>query len=354
LLHKYKKKVFNKLFGILWLHFNEAKRLFINVLCGFVPSKKLRFRIRARALFPVMKDYNLQRVITSKQSTAGNTVYPSSINIAFCFDENVMEQAKTAVTSLLCSASPHGCNIYCIVQKNFQQSFKSEVQNIVKKQGDRSSITFLEANNDFNQSCIWKETQAIYYRLMLPHLLPDLDKIIYADVDVIFHNNLAEVDQVDLGSSLVAGVKDILNVSSIWRREKSEHFKRLTRGQYINSGFLVLNLKELRKGNIYDQWITLSNEIGHRYPDQNILNYTCAGRKLFLPLKYNFIPQVYTRALLENVYSLEEYNEAVSHPVMIHYAGQSRSLWERSSSYLKKLEANDTVQSHEKHLSKNG
>jgi hypothetical protein len=52
---------------------------------------------------------------------------------------------------------------------------------------------------------------------------------------------------------------------------------------------------------------------------------------------------VYTRALLENVYSQEEYNGAVSHPVMIYYAGQAKSLWEKSSLYLKKIEANDTV-----------
>jgi lipopolysaccharide biosynthesis glycosyltransferase len=255
----------------------------------------------------------------------------SSINIAFCFDENVMEQAKLSIRSLLHSAGPIHYNIHCVVSKNFQQSFKSELKNIIKIQDDSSSIIFLEANDDFNQSCPWK-TPAIYYRLMLPRLLSRLDKIIYADVDAIFHNNLAEADRVNLGSNFVAGVKDILNVSSIWKKEKDNFLKQqLIRGEYINSGFLIMNLKELRSQNLYEKWLELSKDAYHKYPDQNILNYTCEGRKLFLPLKYNFIPQVYARSLLEDVYSLEEYNEAISQPVMIHYAGQARELWKENA-----------------------
>jgi lipopolysaccharide biosynthesis glycosyltransferase len=133
---------------------------------------------------------------------------------------------------------------------------------------------------------------------------------------------------MDFGSNLVAGVKDILNVSSIWKKEKGDFFRRrLIRGEYINSGFLIMNLKELRKQDVYEQWMALSRSDTHPYPDQNILNYTCEGRKLLLPLKYNFVPQVYARSLLENVYSLDEYNEAVSRPVMVHYAGQAKALW---------------------------
>jgi lipopolysaccharide biosynthesis glycosyltransferase len=311
--------------GKFWLYFNRFRRLFVNIFCGFIPSKKLRFRLRSWILFPAI-EHNPKSLAVLESRAAKNTA-DSSIDVAFCFDENVVEQAKLSIVSLLRSAGSVSYNIYCLVPKNFRQSFKNELESIIKKQCDSSSITFLEANDDFEQSCKWK-TPAIYYRLMLPRLLPHLDKIIYADVDTIFHNSLAEVNRVNLGLNLVAGVKDMLNVSSAWKSVKDNFLKRkLVRGEYINSGFLIMNLKELRIQNLYEKWVEISLENDHLFPDQNILNYTCKGKKLFLPLKYNFVPTVYARALLENVYSLDEYNEAIAHPIMVHYAGRSKELW---------------------------
>jgi lipopolysaccharide biosynthesis glycosyltransferase len=273
--------------------------------------------------------YSPKQVAILRARILKNSAHFVPVNIAFCFDENVMEQAKLSISSLLHNAGSVSYNIYCIVPKNFQQSHKSELENILAKQRNHSSIIFLEANNDFDQSYMWK-TQAVYYRLMLPCLLPHLDKIIYADVDTVFHDNLQSADQINLNSNLIAGVKDILNVSSIWKREKDAFFEQLIRGEYINSGFLIMNLKELRSQNLYEKWLELSKGAYHKYPDQNILNYTCERRKLFLPLRYNLIPQIYARALLENVYSPQEYEEAISQSVMIHYAGRARELWKRS------------------------
>ena len=237
-----------------------------------------------------------------------------------------MKEVNSSLMSLLNNTGGCCYNIYYVVNKSFPQSLKDELKNIVKKQDGRSFITFLETNSDFDCSSRWK-TPAIYYRLMLPHLLHDLDKIIYADVNTIFHDNLMEIDQIDLGGAFIAGVKDIINVSSIWNLEEKEgHFRNLTKGEYINPGFLIMNLKELRAQNLYEKWLSMSMKTTYKYPDQDILNHTCEGRKLFLPLKYNLIPQVYTKALLENIYPLEEYNEAISQPVMIHYAGQAKQL----------------------------
>jgi lipopolysaccharide biosynthesis glycosyltransferase len=282
--------------------------------------------MKGRVLFPII-NRNLNKIVASKKMPLDKNyekdINLAPINVAFCFDENVAKQTRLSITSLLCNAGCCSYDIYCVVPKNFQQSSKSELENIAKKYDNSSSITFLKADTDFDQSFIWK-APAIYYRLMLPHLLPHLDKIIYADIDTMFCDNLKSADQIDLCSNLIAGVKDILNTSYMWEKEKNKFFKRLIiKNKYINSGFLIMNLKKMRKQNLYDQWVILSKDTGHRFPDQDILNYTCEGNKLLLPLKYNFVPQMYTRALLENIYSIEEYKEAMSSPVMIHYAGRA-------------------------------
>jgi lipopolysaccharide biosynthesis glycosyltransferase len=197
------------------------------------------------------------------------------------------------------------------------------LEDIVKKQDPKSSINFLEANHDFDQSYFDRFTVGIYYRLMLPQFLPHLDKIIYSDVDVIFCNAMEEADQVDLRDHLIAGVKDTFNLSKAERRKKRK-YKLLDDRQYLCSGFLIMNLKALRNQSLYNTWIELSKNKSFNYPDQDILNYTCRGRKLSLHLKYSFIPmgqKGYNKCLRENVFLRQEYEEATNKPTILHYAG---------------------------------
>ncbi|MDR1366904.1 MAG: glycosyltransferase family 8 protein [Puniceicoccales bacterium] len=248
----------------------------------------------------------------------------NKIDIAFCFDENVWTQAGVAIASLFYN-SKNSCNycIYCVVSTGINQFSRRELEIIVKKGDPQSSITFLEANHDFDQSYFDQFTVGMYYRLMLPKLLPHLDKIIYSDVDVIFCENLLEVDQIDLGDNWIAGVKDTFNLSTS-KVHKKKKYKLLDDHKYLCSGFLIMNLKALREQNLYNTWIELSKNTSFNSPDQDILNYTCHGKKLPIPLKYAFIPlgeKNYDRCLSENIYSQQEYEEAINRPILIHFAG---------------------------------
>jgi lipopolysaccharide biosynthesis glycosyltransferase len=199
-----------------------------------------------------------------------------------------------------------------------------ELKKIVEKQDPNSSITFLEANNDFNKSYFDKFTVGIYYRLMLPKLLLHLDKIIYSDVDVIFCNDMIEADKIDVNNCWIAGVKDAFNLNKSEKRKKMK-YKSLDDHQYLCSGFLLMNLKMLREQDIYNRWVELSKNKSFNYPDQDILNCTCQDRKLSIPLKYSFIPmgeKSYNQCIKDNIYSHQEYEDATNNPINIHYAGR--------------------------------
>ncbi|MCA6070077.1 MAG: hypothetical protein LE180_03060 [Endomicrobium sp.] len=45
------------------------------------------------------------------------------------------------------------------------------------------------------------------YRVLLPKLLLDVDKILYTDVDVIFNDDLQELDKIDVSKYYVAVAK---------------------------------------------------------------------------------------------------------------------------------------------------
>jgi lipopolysaccharide biosynthesis glycosyltransferase len=55
-------------------------------------------------------------------------------------------------------------------------------------------------------------SKGIFYRLQLPILLPDVKKIIYADSDTIFLDDLSVLTSIDIDGKLVLGVKDTANL----------------------------------------------------------------------------------------------------------------------------------------------
>jgi lipopolysaccharide biosynthesis glycosyltransferase len=244
------------------------------------------------------------------------------MNIAFCFDENLWKQAGVVIASLLLNSAGKCCyNIYCVVPKAVYLSDRNELKNMVSELDPHSTIVFLDANADFDDSFTRGYSKGIYYRMMLPHLLPDLEKITYIDVDTLFLDSLADIEDINMTGFYVAGVKDIINAQSHWKYLPADNKHSLV-GGYINSGIIILNLKLIRENGLYERWLELSKTKKYDYPDQDVLNITCMGKILHLPLRYNFIlwsESEYKQFISEGVHSHEEYEHAKYTPVVLHY-----------------------------------
>jgi lipopolysaccharide biosynthesis glycosyltransferase len=120
-----------------------------------------------------------------------------------------------------------------------------------------------------------------FARLALPSLVKE-DKILYIDTDAIVRKDISKVWRVDLKDYYVAGCKD-------YGVLKQNIYETLNiTGKYINSGFVLFNLKKIREDNIQEKWF---EEIKNRellFPDQDALNLVCQHNELYLPSMYNF------------------------------------------------------------------
>ena len=88
-----------------------------------------------------------------------------------------------------------------------------------------------------NWQVVGKYTPAVYYRLSLSDIIKDLDKIIYLDCDTIVHKDLTELYIIKMGKYCYMGFPG---------HEIGYMVINGTRN-FINSGVLLINLKELRK-----------------------------------------------------------------------------------------------------------
>ena len=82
-------------------------------------------------------------------------------------------------------------------------------------------------------------TPAALLKFSLGELLPDLDKVLYLDGDILVRKNLAPIFDLDLGEKVLAAAPDTGVIS--FPRPIHAEVKR-----YFNSGVMLLNLKKMR------------------------------------------------------------------------------------------------------------
>lgn len=128
-------------------------------------------------------------------------------------------------------------------------------------------------------------TTPSYYRLLIPELIKEYDKVIYADVDIIFRMDLTDLYNTDISSYYLAATRDLgLNFD----KDGIEYISSqgIAQGQYLQAGLIVLNCRKMNQDNLVDKFRGFATK-NLRFQDQDILNLSCKGQVLYLPMKYN-------------------------------------------------------------------
>ena len=109
-------------------------------------------------------------------------------------------------------------------------------------------------------------------RLALHRLLPDEDRVLYLDCDVIAMFDFSEIFDIDLQGNVLAAVREPARCKNPFI--------------YFNAGVLLMDLAKLREG-IGDEMLHMANTKKLACPDQDAINLLCQGRILELPPTYN-------------------------------------------------------------------
>lgn len=126
-------------------------------------------------------------------------------------------------------------------------------------------------------------TRSTYLRLLIPDLMPQEDRVIYMDCDMVVTGDLSLPAQIDLGDAPVAAVA----CPNPDRRELAA--TGTAQGEYVNAGFLVMNLPVWRQENLSLRCMELLSDPARPLlsEDQSAVNIACRGRILHLPAAFN-------------------------------------------------------------------
>jgi lipopolysaccharide biosynthesis glycosyltransferase len=136
------------------------------------------------------------------------------IPVVLSADNNYAPQMYVTMLSTLKNANKNTCYYFhLLIPSNFEQRYKDEIVKFVNKYDCK--ITFIDMGTKlFGVMIPGNFPLAASYRLMAPGLLPNFDKCLYMDVDVIVYYDLADLyNNTDLGDCYIAGVKDATPLS---------------------------------------------------------------------------------------------------------------------------------------------
>lgn len=207
----------------------------------------------------------------------------NKIPIVFAFDNNIIQAACVCISSLMMNAKDDTFyDIFILHSKNVELK-KSEL-NKISDYYNNCKIQYRVVGDEFDNAFeIRHVTKATYYRLLIPNIITEYDKVVYSDVDIIFRMDLAEVYNQDITNNYIAATLDLgLNNE----KKYLDSVEGLEIGKYIQAGFAIYNLKEMRDDNMVEKFKCLAKN-NYTYQDQDVINIACKGKIKYLPPCYN-------------------------------------------------------------------
>ena len=167
--------------------------------------------------------------------------------IVFAINESYYKQLETVIVSILENSQSNF--EFIVLSKGLPEFCKDAIGKTISLYGDRSSARFIDLSKVKNiniESLMSRRDDYCYisvetfYRFYIPSLLPEYDKVIYLDADILFFDDLQNLYKIDVDQVYVGAVKDTYVTSIVGQNKKSETRPKISFRDYLAT---VLNVK---------------------------------------------------------------------------------------------------------------
>lgn len=238
------------------------------------------------------------------------------INIAFFINDKYACHCAVTMASILTSSNNEDFHKFYIVNTDLQEDSKRKLEKLKKIKNfeieyvnfDRTLIKCVPPNVGVHIS---EETNC---RLKTAYMLPNVNKVICMDCDLIVLKSLKELWDTD--------IKDYESACTLDLPHSSDEVKtKANLKNYFNSGVMLANLTKWREhdteGKIFAGIEKYSKIL--RYPDQDSLNIGINENMKQLEYKYNVLA-AFTDCYPQEVQQAGE----LDNPVVVHWAGATK------------------------------
>ena len=212
-----------------------------------------------------------------------------------------------------------------IVTSDFSEENINKIKQIEQEYIGQCSINFVVMDKRFDnaKNGTGYIANAAAFRFVLGEKLPQYDKVLYLDTDILVFDDLSSLYSINIKNNYIGGVFSIGHYLYNDEYKYRERINIPDLYNYVNSGVLLFNLKMIRENNIEVKLQSLVGSFNDSV-DQHIFNKVCYGKIQLIPPKYNVTrtnDSIYRSEKCLIAFSNKEREETFN-PIIYHYTGR--------------------------------
>ncbi len=247
----------------------------------------------------------------------------NNIHIALVSSDEYMKYTAVVMLSVLQHLPSKQSIFFHILTEDITDNSKNKILKMKKKYNFDVEYIYID-DDKFKMIEKIKTPNHVkritYARLFLPDLLPNLDKILCLDSDLLIKKDISKLYNLNINTYLFAAAEDA-NHSKIAERLWGN--KDLP---YFNTGVLLINLQKLRsinyKENLRQKIQINSNK--YQISDQDIINDAFRGYIFPISISWNFYHEYLFSLGIYKPSNVNDYKIISSSPAIIHFVGAAK------------------------------
>lgn len=239
-----------------------------------------------------------------------------SLNIVLAINDQYIGQASALIMSIHKNSKKDSSIKINILHSTVTKQHQDIMKDMVKNMDNISELNFVDISNIVTNDILDKYMYKVdswnyispesFYRLFIPNIFPQYDKVLYLDSDVIVCEDLTELYNINIDNVYVGAVSELRSFFNLVLTIDNTKFEmedylvkklNILNKSYFNAGILLLNLDKMRMDNIQEKALNFLFTKGpFVFQDQCVLNSVFTNKVKFIDKKYN----VYYKQLLFN------------------------------------------------------
>ena len=274
------------------------------------------------------------RLFLYKEDNNTNEINKEKIHIAMSIDKNGIYISLVSMVSALENNNQNkNILIYHLLLSHDFNMEKIEYFESLKEKYD-FRINYYIIPNIFNKYKKWRYSSTIYYKLLIPLIFPDYERIIFLDADTLIFKDISEMFNLPFNDNYVLGYP----FHTPWMVTINGKHPKI----YINSGVLLINIDKIRKDNKDFELIKFTKKNSKKlfFPEQDGINYIFHEKIGLLPLKYGiYLYGNITEYLKGYSYKLKikldlkELERAIEDPSIVHLCCCNPKVWYKATKH---------------------
>jgi lipopolysaccharide biosynthesis glycosyltransferase len=226
--------------------------------------------------------------------------------------------------SLLSQHREHDVHVHYMHGPDISLDHEESIAGMVEREG--GTISFLRVADSEIEGLPTKgfTRKATWYRIFLPELLPEVERVLYLDADLIVVDSLAPLWAIDLEGSWVGAVTNVFQDN---HKHRPAELGLAGSHVYFNAGVLLMNLDEMRRDGRTAALLEFGIENAPRleWRDQDALNVVLGERRLPLHPRWNSMNSFVAFPRNASVLGRLALRKALRKPAIRHFEGPEQN-----------------------------